>query len=196
MAEELSAIGIDDIKAELRKILSKKRYVHSLGVAGEAEKLARRYGADPAKAYLAGLVHDCAKEYPPEEMETILKTEYGVAVDSMSRIMPKILHGPLGACDAQRKFGIYDPEILDAVKYHTTGKGGMRILTKIIYIADYIEPNRDFDGVKELRETAYDNIDEAIIHGIDETIKDLIRRGLVIHPDTMHARNDLIMKRG
>ncbi len=196
MAEELSAIGIDDIKAELRKILSKRRYVHSLGVAGEAEKLARRYGANPAKAYLAGLVHDCAKEYPPDEMETILKTEYGVAVDSMSRIMPKILHGPLGACDAQRKFGIYDPEILDAVKYHTTGKGGMRLLTKIIYIADYIEPNRDFDGVKELREMAYDNIDEAIIHGIDETIKDLIRRGLVIHPDTMHARNDLIMKRG
>ena len=195
MAEALSIASIDEIKTELRKILSKHRYVHSLGVAGEAEKLARRYGADTAKAYLAGLVHDCAKEYDPTEMEKILKTEYGVSVDSMSKIMPKILHGPLGACDAQRKFGIYDPDILDAVKYHTTGKGGMRILTKIIYIADYIEPNRDFDGVDKLRAMAYDNIDEAIIYGIDETIKDLIRRGLVIHPDTMSARNDLIMKR-
>ena len=195
MAEALSIASIDEIKTELRKILSKHRYIHSLGVAGEAEKLARRYGADPEKAYLAGLVHDCAKEYDPAEMEGILKTEYGVAADSMSRIMPKILHGPLGACDAQRKFGIYDPDILDAVKYHTTGKGGMRLLTKIIYIADYIEPNRDFDGVDKLRAMAYDNIDEAIIYGIDETIKDLIRRGLVIHPNTMSARNDLIMKR-
>lgn len=196
MTEELSAVSIEHIKKELRETLSKRRYIHSLGVASEAEKLARRYGADTEKAYLAGLVHDCAKEYPPEKMENILKEEYGVVVDSMSKIMPKILHGPLGACDAQRKFGIYDPEILDAVKYHTTGKGGMGLLTKIIYIADYIEPNRDFDGVEELRNMAYEDINEAIIHGIDETIKDLIRRGLVIHPNTMHARNDLIMKRG
>ncbi len=196
MTEELSAVSIEHIKKELRETLSKRRYIHSLGVASEAEKLARRYGADTEKAYLAGLVHDCAKEYPPEKMENILKEEYGVVVDSMSKMMPKILHGPLGACDAQRKFGIYDPEILDAVKYHTTGKGGMGLLTKIIYIADYIEPNRDFDGVEELRNMAYEDINEAIIHGIDETIKDLIRRGLVIHPNTMHARNDLIMKRG
>ena len=195
MAEALSVMSIEEIKTELRSILSKKRYIHSLGVAGEAEKLARRYGADTAKAYLAGLVHDCAKEYKPDDMEKILKSEYGVSVDSMSRVMPKILHGPLGACEAQSKFGIYDPEILDAVKYHTTGKGGMCLLTKIVYIADYIEPNRDFDGVETLRKMAYDNIDEAIIHGIDETIKDLLERGLVIHPDTMHARNDLIMKR-
>ncbi len=194
MAEPISAVNIDEIKTELKKILSAKRYVHSLGVAGEAKQLAERYGADTEKAYLAGLVHDCAKEYPPEKMEEILMTEYGVPVDPMSKIMPKILHGPLGACDAQRKFGIYDPEILDAVKYHTTGKGGMSLLTKIIYIADYIEPNRDFDGVAKLRRMAYEDIDKAIIYGIDETIKDLIKRGLVIHPDTMHARNDLIIK--
>ncbi len=187
-------LGIDEIKEELRKTLSQKRYVHSLGVAGEAEKLARRYDADTEKAYLAGLVHDCAKEYPPEDMEKILKSKYGVPVDAMSRLMPKILHGPLGACDAQSKFGICDPEILDAVKCHTTGKGNMSMLAKIIYIADYIEPNRDFDGVDKLRKMAYEDIDAAIVYGIDETIKDLIKRGLVIHPDTVHARNDLIIK--
>ncbi len=185
----------DEIKADLKKILSQKRYIHSLGVADEAERLARRYGANPDKAFLAGLVHDCAKEFPPDKMESMLKSMYGVSVDAMSRLMPKILHGPLGACEAQRKYNIYDPEILDAVKYHTTGKGGMSLLGKIIYIADYIEPNRDFEGVEVLRKLAYDNIDEAIIYGIDETIKDLIDRGLVIHPDTVHARNDLIIKR-
>ncbi|MCI5892369.1 MAG: bis(5'-nucleosyl)-tetraphosphatase (symmetrical) YqeK [Clostridiales bacterium] len=187
--------GIEEIKAELRKILSEKRYVHSLGVADEAKKLAAKYGVDENRAYIAGLVHDCAKEVPPQDMEGILKRKYGVSVDSMSKLTPKILHGVLGACEAQSKFGIYDPEILDAVKYHTTGKGNMSMLAKIIYIADYIEPNRDFDGVRELRSLAYRDIDEAIIKGIDDTIKDLIKRGLLLHPDTIHARNDLIIKR-
>ena len=187
--------GIEEIKAELRKTLSEKRYVHSLGVADEAKKLAAKYGVDENRAYIAGLVHDCAKEVPPQDMEGILKRKYGVSVDSMSKLTPKILHGVLGACEAQSKFGIYDPEILDAVKYHTTGKGNMSMLAKIIYIADYIEPNRDFDGVRELRSLAYRDIDEAIIKGIDDTIKDLIKRGLLLHPDTIHARNDLIIKR-
>lgn len=187
--------GIEEIKAELKKILSEKRYVHSLGVADEARKLAAKYGVDESRAYLAGLVHDCAKEVPPQDMEGILKNKYGVSVDSMSKLTPKILHGVLGACEAQSKFGIYDPEILDAVKYHTTGKGNMSMLAKIIYIADYIEPNRDFDGVNELRRLAYKDIDEAIIKGIDDTIRDLIERGLLLHPDTIHARNDLIIKR-
>lgn len=187
--------GIEEIKAELRKTLSEKRYVHSLGVADEAKKLAAKYGGDENRAYIAGLVHDCAKEVPPQDMEGILKKKYGVSVDSMSKLTPKILHGVLGACEAQSKFGIYDPEILDAVKYHTTGKGNMSMLAKIIYIADYIEPNRDFDGVRELRSLAYRDIDEAIIKGIDDTIKDLIKRGLLLHPDTIHARNDLIIKR-
>lgn len=188
-------LSIDEIKNQLKEILSEKRYKHSLGVADEAEKLARRYGADVHKAYLAGLVHDCAKEYDPNDMENILRTKYGISADYMSRLMPKILHGQLGACDAQSKFFIYDPEVLDAVRYHTTGKGSMSLLTKIIYIADYIEPGRDFDGVEALRKKAYENLDEAIILGIDETIKDLLNRGLVIHPDTVHARNDLVIRR-
>lgn len=189
-------MGNEEIKAELKKILSEKRYTHSLGVADEAKKLAEKYGIDPDRAYLAGLVHDCAKEVPPEDMAGILKNKYGVSVDAMSRLTPKILHGVLGACEAQNKFGIYDPEVLDAVKYHTTGKGNMSMLAKIIYIADYIEPNRDFDGVEELRRLAYADIDEAIIKGIDETIADLLVRGLLLHPDTIHARNDLVIKRG
>lgn len=188
-------IALDEIKIELGKILSETRYRHSLGVADEAEKLARRYGIDQQKAYLAGLVHDCAKEYPPEDMEKILKKEYGISVDSMSKLMPKILHGPLGACEAQRKFDIYDPEILDAIKCHTTGKGNMSMLAKIVYVADYIEPNRVFDGVSKLRKLAYEDINEAIILGIDQTIEDLIKRGLIIHPYTINARNDLIIKR-
>lgn len=188
-------MDIEEIKAELKRTLSEKRYIHSLGVADESKKLAKKYGANPEQAYLAGLVHDCAKEVPPQNMEDLLKNKYRIAIDAFSRMTPKILHGPLGACEAQSRFGIYDPEILDAIKYHTTGKGGMSLLSKIIYIADYIEPNRDFDGVEELRSLAYKDIDEAIIKGIDDTIADLTSRGLLLHPDTIHARNSLIMKR-
>lgn len=188
-------LNIEEIKKELKKTLSEQRYVHSLGVADEARKLARKYGVDENRAYYAGLIHDCAKEVPHDEIVGILKNKYGVSVDNMSKLTPKLLHGTLGACEAQHKFGIYDPEILDAVKYHTTGKGNMGMLAKIVYISDYIEPNRDFDGVEELRRLAYIDIDEAIIKGISETIIDLLNRGLLLHPDTIHAINDLVIKR-
>lgn len=188
-------LTVEEIKNELKKVLSEQRYVHSLGVAGEARKLARKYGVDEDRAYYAGLVHDCAKEVPPNEIVGILENKYGVNVDNMSKLTPKLLHGTLGACYAQSYFGIYDPEILDAVKYHTTGKSNMSMLAKIIYVSDYIEPNRDFDGVDELRRLAYINIDEAIIKGISETIIDLLDRGLLLHPDTIHALNDLVIKR-
>lgn len=188
-------LNIEEIKKELKKTLSEQRYVHSLSVADEARKLARKYGVDENRAYYAGLIHDCAKEVPHDEIVGMLKNKYGVSVDNMSKLTPKLLHGTLGACEAQHKFGIYDPEILDAVKYHTTGKGNMGMLAKIVYISDYIEPNRDFDGVEELRRLAYIDIDEAIIKGISETIIDLLNRGLLLHPDTIHAINDLVIKR-
>ena len=191
-------LEIDGIKSELKKILSERRYVHSLGVAEEAEKLARRYGADQSKAYLAGLVHDCAKEFPPEEMEGILKTEYGVPVDSMSRLMPKILHGPLGACEAQRKFEIYDPEILDAIKYHTTGNANMDILAKIIFVADKIEDGRKYkdeehmESLEKARKIALQNLNEAVLYEIDESLVYTIRKKKLIHPDSIATRNKML----
>ncbi|MEG2584233.1 MAG: bis(5'-nucleosyl)-tetraphosphatase (symmetrical) YqeK [Oscillospiraceae bacterium] len=181
------------IEAQLKSILSERRFKHSLGVANEAKKLAEFYNADVQKAYLAGLVHDCAKEIPTEKMVAILNDNYGIIVDSLMTAMPKLLHGTLGACVAQSEFDIYDAEVLDAIRCHTTGKANMSMLAKIIYIADYIEPNRDFEGVDELRELTYKNIDKAIIKGINMTVADLIKRDLVFHTDTIHARNYLIL---
>lgn len=188
-------VKIETIKQKLQQILSERRYRHSLGVADEAKKLALHYGADTEKAYLAGLVHDCAKEIPPARMQELMIHRYGVPVDAQMAHMPRLLHGPLGACVAQSEFEIYDPEILDAIRFHTTGKAGMQLLTKIIYIADYIEPNRDFEGVEALRQLAYQDIDSAILKGVDFTICDLVERGLILHIDTVHARNDLILHR-
>lgn len=186
---------LEKIKTILSQSLSEKRYRHSLGVAEEAVRLAEHYGEDPQRAYLAGLVHDCAKEIGGEEAIRLLKEDFGITPDAMSVQMPRLLHGVLGACMAQSRFGIYDAEILDAIRYHTTGKANMGLLAKIIYIADYIEPGRTYRDVDLLREITYRDIDEAILFGIDFTIRDLVDKGRTIHPDTVHCRNDLLVGR-
>lgn len=188
-------IDIESIKNYLENNLSKKRYTHSLGVADEAVKLAEHYGADADKAYIAGLVHDCAKEVENSKAKSLLSDRYGLELDPVAMRTHKLLHGPLGTCIAQSEFGICDADILDAIRYHTTAKADMSILTKIIYIADYIEPNRDFDGVGELRELAYKDIDEAILIGIDYTLGELLEGGNMFHPDTVHARNYLLLQK-
>ena len=183
------------IKKYIENALSEKRFKHSLGVAEEAERLADKYGADKKKAYLAGLVHDVAKEIDTDSARNMLKDRFGIRVDPVTYNVPKLLHAPLGACLAQTEFGIFDAEILDAVKYHTTAKADMSLLTKIIYMADYIELNRDFNGVEELRKQAYQDLDEAIITGLDYTISELLSDGKMFHPDTVHARNYLILQK-
>lgn len=182
-----------EIQHQLETTLSEKRYIHSLNVAQEAVKLAGQYGGNADKAYLAGLLHDCAKEIAYEKALQLLE-KYGIVVDAFLLKRGKLLHGPLGACMAQSNFGISDPEILDAIWYHTTAKANMGLLTKIIYIADFVEPGRTFEGVQELRTAVYQQgLDAGILLGLDQTIIRLVRMGQAIHPDTVHARNYLLM---
>lgn len=185
---------IDAIKEYLKKNLSEKRYKHSLGVADEAVSLAERYGGEKLKAYIAGLVHDVAKEIANDAAKKLLKEKYGVSLDPVEENTHKLLHGPLGACMIQDIFDIDDIEIIDAVRYHTTGKANMGILTKVLYIADYIEPNRTFEGVEELRRLSYEDIDKAIMVGVNWTFEELIEKESMFHPDTVHARNYLLLK--
>lgn len=184
--------NMTEINRELQTRLSSKRYRHSIGVAEEAERLAERYGADEKQAYLAGLIHDCAKEVSESETLRLLK-EFGIACDAVALHTPKILHGPLGACIAKRDFQVEDEEVLDAVRYHTTGKAGMSLLAKIIYIADYIEPNRTYPDVEKLRKLTYKDIDAAILFGIDYTIQEKIAHQGLIHPETLECRNDILL---
>ena len=188
-------LAFDKINGTLAQTLSERRYHHSLGVAEMAVKLAKHYGADEEKAYLAGLVHDCAKEIPAEEAIGLLRENYRITPDAMSLQMPRLLHGVLGACIAQSRFGIYDPEVLDAIRYHTTGKARMGLLSKIIYIADYIEPNRAYRDVEYLRDLTFQNLEEAMLFAVDFTVRDLVDKGRTIHPDTIHLRNDLLIQR-
>lgn len=186
----------EKMKTYLKENLSEKRYKHSIGVAEEAEKLALHYHYfDTDKAYLAGLLHDCAKEIKADEAAKLLKNKYNITLDPVTKNTPKLLHGPLGACMAQDMFGVYDAEIFDSIKYHTTAKADMQLLTKILYIADYIEPNRDFEGVDELRKAAYIDLDNAILTGLNFTVEELIEKGAMLHPDTVHARNFLLLRK-
>jgi predicted HD superfamily hydrolase involved in NAD metabolism len=181
------------MKDKLKKALPEKRYRHSLGVAKEAVRLAKIYGADEEKAYIAGLLHDCAKGYTIEK-QTELCDELKVDLDEASRMCPPVIHGFLGVEIAKSEYGITDDEILNAIKYHTVGKAGMTLLEKIIYIADMTEENRDFDGVDELRATVDKNLDETILKSITQQFKLQSERRSVIHPNIVYMWNDLIFK--
>lgn len=184
---------IEQIEKHLKKNLTLSRLLHCKGVCSEAKKLARHYGADENKALIAGLVHDCAKEIDYDEM--IKKClSYGLELDFVTREEKKLIHALLGAEYAKREFNIDDDEIYDAVRYHTTAKADMPLLTKIIYVADYIEPNRDFKGVDDIRKLAYIDLDAAILEGLDYTINQLVSQKRMLHPETVNARNYIILK--
>lgn len=173
--------------------LSEKRYKHVLGVAETAKKLAKLNGADESKAELAAMLHDIAKEMPIDEQMKILKKN-NFNITEIEKASPQVLHGFVGEFLAREKFNIDDEEVLKAVAYHTTGKANMAKLEKIIYIADYIEPTRNYPGVEILRETTYKDLDEGVLMGINNTIKLLVDKNGVIHPLTIEARNYLLIK--
>lgn len=185
----------EEIKSSLQKSLSKRRYTHCLGVADEARRLAVLYGADTDKAYIAGLLHDCAKEINTT-VQLRMCEDLSVELDEMMKLNPALIHGPLGAEIARLDYGIEDEEILGAIRWHTVGKAGMTLLEKIIYIADFTEVNRDFDGCDELRRTVNSDLDEAILLSIAQHLEILAKRGSEMHTNTILLRDDLISNKG
>ena len=173
---------IKEIKTKLQKDLEPKRYEHTIGVADTAFSLALRYGANPEKAYVAGLLHDCAKCFDHEKKMSLCK-KYDVELTKTEKENPFLIHAKLGAALAREKYGIQDPEILEAIKYHTTGKANMGLLEKIIFSADYIEPNRKMIlGLEEIRKTIFNDLDKAIYIILLNTIKHLENKEQVIDP--------------
>ena len=173
---------------KLQSSLSIERYIHTMGVVKAADKLAERYGYDRPKARMAALMHDCAKDYPAD-MKRRFCREFHVDVDEIMLETIDLTHAFLGAEVARREFGVEDEEILGAIRYHTTGRADMTLLEKIIYLADYVEPNRDFDGVEPLRKLCYEDIDAAMALGLKMSIEDLEERGSPIHQKTLEAYN-------
>ena len=182
---------------KLKLSQKERRFKHTLGVAAEAERLAEKYGVDKDKARIAGLLHDCAKnldEKSGEEFSAIC-TKYGVTLDELAKKERALVHAFLGAAVAYKDYGIDDHEILEAIYYHTTARANMTPLEKIIYIADMTEPGRELEQSKEIRRLAEESVNEALIYAIGCSIKHVIRKGTLIHPDSIHALNYLIENR-
>ncbi|MDR7870261.1 MAG: bis(5'-nucleosyl)-tetraphosphatase (symmetrical) YqeK [Tissierellaceae bacterium] len=166
------------------------RLNHTLRVVEEAEKLAITHNIDKDKAAIAALLHDCAKLW---DKKKLLKMAYDfdIILNDVMKHNHQLIHGPLGAKIAKNKYNIEDSDILNAIKYHTTGRKDMSQLEKLIYIADYIEPSRKFDGVDKVRQLAYEDLDKSILIAMDETIIYLVKYNRLISLDTIEARNQL-----
>jgi len=172
----------DFLVKKIKQALPPKRLAHSLAVAALAESLARRWDVDPERAFVAGLLHDCARGLPLEAQRTLLRTYRGCIWDKVTRELPPLWHAPAGAVLARRCYGVRDTGILRAMALHSTGAPGMRTLDKILFVADYIEPGRKFPGVAALRRLAAVDLEGAVAATVRGKSAYLKARGAVVHP--------------
>lgn len=182
-------MDIRDIEIDLRRRLSKKRFEHTLGVVVTSVDLARKYGENLEYARLAALLHDSAKELSLLDMQNLVKN-FNLDDDMLRN--RALLHGIAGMELAKERYGVTNSYILEAIRVHTTGKVNMSTLDKIIFLADYIEPNRDFPGLDIIRLAAKESLDKGVLAGYDMTIRHLLDQGLSIYPLTILGRNDII----
>lgn len=182
-------LDIATMKEKLQSALSVKRYIHTLGVAEEAVKIAEIYGSAKliSRARVAGLLHDCAKDYP-NDMKKRLCKEYHIELDEIMLRQPDLIHPFLGAEVARREYRVEDEEVLNAIRYHTTGRKKMSKLEKIIYIADFIEAGRPaFDGLEEARRLAYVDLDLAMGYILEKSIEFVGEKNKELHPLSQEA---------
>ncbi|MEG1998369.1 MAG: bis(5'-nucleosyl)-tetraphosphatase (symmetrical) YqeK [Clostridiales bacterium] len=177
---------IDAIKEYLKNHLKETRYQHCLATAYCAEQLAIRWGVSPADAYLAGLCHDVAKGLSREESLAFL-SDHKITLDESAMANPALWHAPIGAVLAQELFGVENPEILSAIRHHTIGAAAMTTLEKIIFLADLVEPGRDFAGVFDLRQLVQQDLDEAMAKALSLNLQFITQKGGVSHPLAQEA---------
>ncbi len=181
---------VKKIDAHNKQNLKPSRYNHVMSTANYAVSIAHLHGIDPYKAYVAGLAHDCTK-YMDDEKQLEYFEKNGIVLSDEDRDCPKIWHQISGAHFAKAEFGIDDEDIINAVRFHTTGRAGMSKLEKLICLADSIEPTRDYDGVDKMREAALRDLNEALLLSFDRLIEYIKIRGLKMNKTTLAAREDL-----
>lgn len=177
-----------EYKALLRQRLTDKRYHHTLCVADRALELAKKYGADPEKAYVAGLLHDICKDLPREKMLQTLDG-FGILLSDLEKQCPKTWHAIAGEAYIRRELGITDREILDAVRFHTTGRSNMTLLDKVLYLADFTSADRNFPGVEEIRAAVDLDLEQGLLEAFVFTVKELAEEKSPIHTDTIEGYN-------
>ncbi|MBP2855592.1 bis(5'-nucleosyl)-tetraphosphatase (symmetrical) YqeK, partial [Acinetobacter baumannii] len=186
-SNEYTAYSRENLMQKIQMRMSEQRFKHVLGVEETAVALAKKYGASPEKASIAALTHDYAKERPDEEFKMVIVRD-GFDPELLN-YNNAIWHGLVGASFVERELGITDAEILHAIRVHTTGAAKMSLLDKIIYVADYIEPGRDFPGVQDARAIAWADLDEAVAFETKHTLAHLLAQEQQIYPKTIETYN-------
>ncbi len=193
MGGGLNGVPTRKAKNILREKLDRQLFRHSLGVARMAYRLAERNGADKRIAYEAGLWHDYGKVYSEQELRQ-KASSLGVELDEVTKHSPQLLHAPVGAALLPHEVGIADENILQAIRLHTTGAPGMNLLDKIIYLADAVEPGRNYPGVRKKRHLVFEDLEAALYQVADSSLSLVLERGGLLHPDTVALRNELLIK--
>ncbi|MCD2434578.1 bis(5'-nucleosyl)-tetraphosphatase (symmetrical) YqeK [Acidaminococcus sp. NSJ-142] len=184
---------LEEMKRRLAKELPEKRFKHSVAVCETAIRLARIHGVDEKKAAIAGLIHDSGRQIPTRDF--IAKAEeLGIDLDEIERCQPILIHSKLGKYYAQHEFGVTDPDILNAIRYHTTGAAHMSPLCMVIYLADLLEPARDFPKVEEMRKMAKKSLETTMLAAYANTMEYLLGSQLLIHPDCLAGYNELAIQ--
>ncbi len=187
-------MNTDQITKALKSRLKPSRFEHSVGVAETARNLAALYGEDEEKAYLAGILHDCAKCYTQDELWHRIE-KYKITLDDVSSASPQLWHSFVGAYEAMEVYGIDDSDIFDSIYYHTIGCEAMSTLCAIIYLADAIEPGRSYPGVDILRTEAQSSLNTAVLKYTEQSIRFVLDKGALLHPNAVAVRNYYITHR-
>ena len=185
-------LNFEDYKQVIKGRMSKKRYVHSVNVAKAARQLAVQYGADVEKAVIAGILHDITKETPYDEQLQIINSN-GIMLDDVQRFLPKTWHAISGSLYIKEYLNIQDTDIINAVRYHTSGRADMSLLEKVIFVADFIGEERNYKGVDIMRQKAKRSLEEAMLYGVSFSISDLTARQYAIDANTLGLYNRLIL---
>lgn len=188
-------LNIKEMQVKLEASLPHKRYKHSVRVYETALEMikAHHFTGDLAeRTAVAALLHDCGRVVNSKGCEAKAQ-ELGVEYTALEASQPILFHAKFGPYYAQKDYGVNDPEILEAIRYHTTGNVGMSPMAKLVFLADMIEPARDFPGVEELRAMSFKDLDEAMLMAYKNTIGYLIASDLLIHPDCIAGYNELLL---
>lgn len=185
-------MDLNDYKKIIKPMMSEKRYNHCVNVAKEAVHLAKKYGADEKKAAIAGILHDITKEMDKEEQLQII-LDSGIILDNVQKNAPKLWHGLTGSLYIKKNLGVEDEDVLNAIRYHTTGRAGMSLLEKVIFVADFTSEERTYKGVETMRKKSRKSLEEAMLFGFKFTFTDLSERELAIHPDEIYCYNEIVL---
>ncbi len=183
----------DELLGRVKEQMTDHRFTHTLGVASTAVALAERYGADQQKAELAGFLHDFCKYWGKDRMKELIEQSDRIPCDLLT-YDKELWHAPVGALVVERDLNIKDAEVLNAIRFHTSGRPGMSLLERILWLADYIEPGRHFPGVDEVRELANQDLNRALVKALGNTITFLVKQQKRIYPLTIDTYNDLVQE--